>query len=174
MKSIYLLLQSAVVALTVAVVTPALFAAEPVQCPSGVLPQERLAATQQLRQKYFSACLACEGTRCTFRQFKQGEEVLAEHCPVLFCVPVSVGRAAFVPELAHEEGVFRFTYGISAEGRVADIEVTSIIGEAKPNVAEALIRNVFKRRVYAPIVVGGTTYALYNLTDGLTFTISRE
>ena len=135
-------------------VAPLLFlrvtwADEPTHCPAGVIAPERSEATRLLREKYFSACLTCEGTRCKFRRFTEEEDVFAKQCPVLFCTPVSIGRTALLPEDANDEGQFTFTHAIDTNGRVTDIEVTSIVGNADSQVAKKLIKNAFGRLLSA-------------------------
>ena len=124
---------------------------EPVTCPQGIIPKDKLAEFRALRDRYFDACLTCAGNACRFRTFSMEQSAFARQCPVLFCTPVKLNRAAITPEDAWDEGTFHFTYRIDEYGRMGDFEITSIEGKMPGKTVLQLLRNTFKPRRFEPI-----------------------
>lgn len=83
---------------------------QPVSCPDGLIPHDKLGEFRQLREKYFAACLDCTDSQCEFNEFTVEESKFAQQCPILFCKPLRVNRAVLLPEDAWDEGTYHFTY----------------------------------------------------------------
>lgn len=146
-------------------------AREAVSCPEGLIPPDKVGELRRLREKYFAACLDCTDSQCEFKEFTAEESMFARQCPVLFCTPVKINRAALLPEDAWEEGTFHFTYRIHTSGRMQDIIVTSIEGEMPEKKVKELLRNTYKPRRFEPVEIGGKRYTIGNLRGSLRYNI---
>lgn len=148
-------------------------AREAVSCPDGLIPPNKVGEFRQLREKYFAACLDCSGSQCEFKEFTTAESMFARQCPVLFCTPVKINRAALLPEDAWYEGTFHFSYRIDTSGRMQDFTVTSIEGKMPQKKVLELLRNTYKPRRFEPVEISGKRYAIGNLRGSLRYNIRR-
>lgn len=139
-------------------------------CPVQVIRKDQIKSIIERRQTTFKHCLSCSGDQCELRQWPEEGKDFAQACRLLFCTPTKMPGKMFMPDEVEEGGVF-FTYGISAKGRIKDVQITDFMGISEKD-ARQLINNYFERRRYEPIVIDGKSYELVNLKDGTNFTIN--
>lgn len=143
--------------------------AEQRSCPAQVIKKSEVANIVERRQTTFKHCLECTGDQCEFREWPAEGADFAQACRLFFCAPIEAPRKMLLPSgTAREGGVF-FTYGINAQGRIKDVEITDVVGDTTEEMGLELIANFFERREYEPIVIDGKTYELNDLKDGTNY-----
>ncbi len=134
-------------------------------CEFAELEKEELPKVLDLRQKFFSDCLICQGSQCTTKAWAKDrirEEIL---CKRLFWTPTRVSRFMNPGPRYNPPLSVSYTFKISTDGSVEDIELISFDGDIQEDELLRLITDGAKKTRYEPIVVADVAYEIVGLRD---------
>jgi hypothetical protein len=128
------------------------------------LKKEELPMVLRARQEFFSDCLKCLGSRCTMKAWPEDRVTEKLICKRLFRTPTRVSRF-MKPDALFNPFRVTFTFDISIEGKVEDIELVSFEGDIEKEELLRLIGGGAARTRFEPIVVADVAYELVGLND---------
>lgn len=148
-------------------------------CEFAELEKENLLAVLELRPKMFSDCLSCQGNQCTIKSWSEDRTTEQLLCKRLFWTPTRVStflnpvsRYASIVEYGRQMDATRnsplrvsYTFKISIDGRVEDIELISFDSDIEEEELLQLIVDGAARTRFEPIVVAEVAYELVGLRD---------
>jgi hypothetical protein len=135
-------------------------------CEYVELRKEDLPMVLHSRQIFFSDCLKCLGSRCTMRAWPENKIVEKLLCKRLFWTPTRVPRF-MKPDALFSPFSVSFTFSISIEGKVEDIELVSFDSDIDEEALLRLIEDGAARTRFEPIVVADVAYQLVGLRDSV-------
>jgi hypothetical protein len=133
-------------------------------CEFAELKKEDLPKVLDLRRKLVSDCLICQGNQCTIKawpEYRITEKLL---CKRLFWTPTRVSNFMY-PLARYSPLRVSYTFKISTDGRVEDIELISFDGDIEEEELLQLIAHGAARTRFEPIVVAEVAYELVGLRD---------
>lgn len=133
-------------------------------CEFAELKKKEVPEVLELRRKFFSDCLSCKGNQCIIKAWPEDRISEQLFCKRVFWTPTRVSR--FMNPGARS-GPFRvsYTFKISTDGRVEDIELISFDSEIEEEQLMQLIADGAARTRFEPIVVDEVAYELVGLRD---------
>lgn len=148
-------------------------------CEFAELEKKNLPMVLDMRPKLFSDCLVCEGNQCAAKAWPDDQIKEKLLCKRLFWTPTRVStfmnpvsRYGSIVEYERKFGATHnspwrvsYTFNISTEGRVEDIELISFDGDFEEEKLLQLIEDGAARTRFEPIVVAEVAYELVDLRD---------
>ena len=133
-------------------------------CEYAELKKEDLQMVLKLRPGLFETCLNCQGNRCV-RKVWQKERIMEELlCKRLFRTPTKISKSLLSGGPISPMRV-SFTFKISTEGKVEDIELDSLKGDITETDLLELIKDGAKKTRFEPLEIAGMTYEIVGLRD---------
>ncbi len=148
-------------------------------CEFAELKKEDLSSVLDLRPKLFSYCLTCQGNQCTINEWPEDRTRENLLCKRLFWTPTRI--SAFTNPVARYSSMVEYerklaatrdsplrvsyTFKISIDGRVKDIELISFDGDIEEAELLQLIADGAARTRFEPLVVAEVAYELVGLRD---------
>lgn len=136
-------------------------------CSYAQLKRDKLEAISALRSQHAAVCLVCEGNICRPAHRLLTSDDDGKLCRKLFWTPTRVGviRGSMV---SGQDLTVDFTYRISREGRVTDIEISYLESELSRRKVLSLIREGAAQIDFEPVEIGGVGVEIVDLTHGYT------
>ena len=133
-------------------------------CEFAELKKEILPRVLGLRPKLFSDCLICQGNRCVTKPWPEDRTTEKLLCKRLFWTPTRVSR--FMNPGARFSALrVSYTFKISTDGKVEDIELISFEGDIEEEELVRLIGDGASKTRFEPIVVADVAYEIVGLRD---------
>ena len=133
-------------------------------CEYAELMKVDLEMVLNLRPKLFETCLNCQRNRCIAKVWRQDRIKEKLLCKRLFRTPTRVSRAMIYGGLTSPMRV-SFTFKISTEGKVEDIELVSFEGDITEAELLELIKDGAKKTRFEPLVISDMAYEIVRLRD---------
>ncbi len=133
-------------------------------CEYAELKKDALPTVLDLRPKLFHTCLSCQGNRCVANEWSRDQVEEELLCKRIFWTPTRVSKTNVIARRSSPLRVW-FTFTISTDGRVEDIELVSFEGDIEEEALLRLIENGAIRTRFEPLVVADKTYEIVGLTD---------
>lgn len=133
-------------------------------CEFAELKKEDLQKVLGLRTKLLSTCLICQGNRCVTKVWPKDRTTEKRLCKIVFWTPTRVSRSTIA---GGSTGPLRvsFTFKISTDGRVEDIELVSFESDIGEEELLQLIEDGATRTRFEPVVVADVAYEIVGLRD---------
>tara|TARA_Y100001934_G_scaffold79937_1_gene99311 strand:+ start:845 stop:1363 length:519 start_codon:yes stop_codon:yes gene_type:complete len=132
--------------------------------PKKFLSEDMLEKVKLHRESAFNICLSCNGQSCNFKNELISDNKSLSICKRLFCVPSFASRGFEIPAATPRgESAFKFQYVISTEGRIKDVDITSVEGVFSSRDAKEFIKALTRKTKFIPITYENKTYELRGL-----------
>jgi len=143
--------------------------------PKKFLSEDMLEKVKLHRESAFNICLSCNGQTCNFKNELVSEDKSLSICKRLFCTPFFASRGFEIPaETPRGESSFKFQYAISTEGRIKDINITSVEGVFSSRDAKEFIRALTRKTKFIPITYENSPYELRGLKSEMNLNTRLE
>ena len=141
--------------------------AQPVACdPMIPMTDSILSAVLKHRDSAFNTCLSCQGSSCSFKSWDDSRTLAV--CKRLFCTPSFVSPGFETPaDTPSGKSSFTYSYGISKEGFLENIEVLKAEGAFKKRDAKKFLKSRTRKTRFEPIIYKKVPYEIVNLTSNM-------
>ena len=120
-----------------------------------------------IREKTINTCLKCEGESCEMKAWPSKQKGDAMVCQRLFCTPQKIRKVVgeeIPADITPGRSRIEFTYRITTKGKVQDVNIISVKGVMNNREAYRWVTGVTRRTLFVPLVVGGKSYEIINLS----------
>ena len=132
--------------------------------PKKFLSEDMLEKVKLHRESAFNICLSCNGQSCNFKNELISDNKSLSICKRLFCVPSFASRGFEIPAATpRRESAFKFQYVISTEGRIKEVDITSVEGVFSSRDAKEFIKALTRKTKFIPITYENKTYEFRGL-----------
>jgi len=140
---------------------------QPVACdPMIPMTDSILSAVLKHRDSAFNTCLSCQGSSCSFKSWDDSKTLAV--CKRLFCTPSFVSPGFETPaDTPSGKSSFTYSYGISKEGFLENIEVLKSEGAFKKRDAKKFLKARTRKTRFEPIIYKKVPYEIVNLTSNM-------
>ena len=140
---------------------------QPVACdPMIPMTDSILSAVLKHRDSAFNTCLSCQGSSCSFKSWDDSKTLAV--CKRLFCTPSFVSPGFETPaDTPSGKSSFTYSYGISKEGFLENIEVLKAEGAFKKRDAKKFLKARTRKTRFEPIIYKKVPYEIVNLTSNM-------
>ena len=140
---------------------------QPVACdPMIPMTDSILSAVLKHRDSAFNTCLSCQGSSCSFKSWDDSRTLAV--CKRLFCTPSFVSPGFETPaDTPSGKSSFTYSYGISKEGFLENIEVLKAEGAFKKRDAKKFLKARTRKTRFEPIIYKKVPYEIVNLTSNM-------
>ena len=140
---------------------------QPVACENMVaMNEDILNAVRKHRDSAFNTCLSCKGASCSFREFNESKTLAV--CKRLFCTPIFISPGFETPaDTPSGKSSFTYSYNISKEGSLENIEIISVEGVFNKKDAKKFIKARMRKTKFEPVVFKNKAYEIVNLTSNM-------
>ena len=135
-----------------------------IDCKYAELKKEDIQIMLNLRPKLFETCLTCQGNRCIGKVWRRDRIMKKLLCKRVFWTPTRVSRSKLYGGLTRPMKV-SFTFKISTEGKVEDIELVSFEGDITEAKLVRLIKDGARKTRFEPLVIADMAYEIVGLRD---------
>ena len=141
--------------------------AQPVACdPMIPMTDSILSGVLKHRDSFFNTCLRCQGSSCTFKS--QNDSKIHQVCKRLFCTPSFVSPGFETPaDTPSGKSSFTYSYNISKEGSLVNIEVLKAEGAFKKKDAKKFLKARTRKTKFEPVIYKNEPYEIVNLTSNM-------
>ena len=141
--------------------------AQPVACdPMIPMNESILSAVLKHRDSAFNTCLSCQGSSCSLKSWDDSKTLSV--CKRLFCTPSFVSPGFETPaDTPSGKSSFTYSYGISKEGFLENIEVLKSEGAFKKRDAKKFLKARTRKTRFEPIIYKKVPYEIVNLTSNM-------
>ena len=141
--------------------------AQPVACdPMIPMTESILSAVLKHRDSAFNTCLSCQGSSCSLKSWDDSKTLSV--CKRLFCTPSFVSPGFETPaDTPSGKSSFTYSYGISKEGFLENIEVLKSEGAFKKRDAKKFLKARTRKTRFEPIIYKKVPYEIVNLTSNM-------
>ena len=141
--------------------------AQPVACdPMIPMTESILSAVLKHRDSAFNTCLSCQGSSCSLKSWDDSKTLSV--CKRLFCPPSFVSPGFETPaDTPSGKSSFTYSYGISKEGFLENIEVLKSEGAFKKRDAKKFLKARTRKTRFEPIIYKKVPYEIVNLTSNM-------
>jgi len=139
----------------------------PVACDNMIaMNEDILKAVRKHRDSAFKTCLSCKGSSCSFREFNDSKTLAV--CKRLFCTPTFVSPGFETPaDTPSGKSSFAYSYDISKEGSLINIEITNVEGVFSKKDAKKFIKARTRKTRYEPVIYKDQSYEIVNLSSDM-------
>ena len=147
---------------------------KPIACNNMVAMTETiLNGVRKHRDSAFKICLSCQGSSCIFNQFQERKTEAV--CKRLFCTPTFVSPGFETPaDTPSGKSSFNYSYSISKEGTLSNIEILDVEGVFSKKDAKKFIKARTRKTKFEPINFDNKSYELINLTGEMSLNTRWE
>ena len=147
---------------------------QPVACDNMIaMSEDLLNAVRKHRDSAFKTCLSCKGSSCSFIEFNDSKTLAV--CKRLFCTPTFVSPGFETPaDTPSGKSSFNYTYGISKEGSLTNIEITNVEGVFRKKDAKKFIKARTRKTRFEPVIYKDQLYEIVNLASSMTLNTRWE
>ena len=140
---------------------------QPVACdPMIPMTESILSAVLKHRDSAFNTCLSCQGSSCSFKS--QNDSKIHQVCKRLFCTPSFVSPGFETPaDTPSGKSSFTYSYNISKEGSLVNIEVLKAEGAFKKRDAKKFLKARTRKTKFEPVIYKNEPYEIVNLTSNM-------
>ena len=140
---------------------------QPVACNNMIAMNETiLSGVRKHRDSTFNTCLSCKGSSCSIKEFNDSKALAV--CKRLFCTPTFVSPGFETPaDTPSGKSSFTYSYIISKEGSLENIEIKSVEGVFNKKDAKKFIKARTRKTKFEPIVFQNKAYEIVNLTSNM-------
>ena len=140
---------------------------QPVACdPMIPMTESILSAVLKHRDSAFNTCLSCQGSSCSLKSWDDSKTLSV--CKRLFCTPSFVSPGFETPaDTPSGKSSFTYSYGISKEGFLENIEVLKAEGAFKKRDAKKFLKARTRKTRFEPIIYKKVPYEIVNLTSNM-------
>ena len=147
---------------------------KPIACNNMVAMTEAiLNGVRKHRDSAFKICLSCQGSSCIFSQFQERKTEAV--CKRLFCTPTFVSPGFETPaDTPSGKSSFNYSYSISKEGTLSNIEILDVEGVFSKKDAKKFIKARTRKTKFEPINFDNKSYEIINLTGEMSLNTRWE
>ena len=147
---------------------------KPIACNNMVAMTEAiLNGVRKHRDSAFKICLSCQGSSCIFNQFQERKTEAV--CKRLFCTPTFVSPGFETPaDTPSGKSSFTYSYSISKEGTLSNIEILDVEGVFSKKDAKKFIKARTRKTKFEPINFDNKSYEIINLTGEMSLNTRWE
>ncbi len=140
---------------------------QPVACdPMIPMTESILSAVLKHRDSAFNTCLSCQGPSCSLKSWDDSKTLAV--CKRLFCTPSFVSPGFEIPaDTPSGKSSFTYSYNISKEGSLVNIEVLKADGAFKKRDAKKFLKARTRKTRFEPIIYKKVPYEIVNLTSNM-------
>ena len=139
-------------------------------CEYPVLREAHLSVVLALREKLVSTCLSC-GEVCQTKTLVLEDRIT---CEMLFSTPTRLFSLSSLGARDRREFSVRFSYDISIEGRVVNIQLLNIVGEIPASELQRLLEQGARQVRFKPPEIDGIPRTLTGLVDAYVMEMSHN